>query len=159
MYALLPSYIIHKCVTVNNQNNNLLPTTVDYVPLVTLFLRWSSIDLKLCPQLTTCPECNMPCWPTFPGWYNHLQCDFVGPIATLWGLKAIAKVREWSSKGWPYKKKQTKMIITLLETNSKSTWKWMVGKVVSFSDGPFSGAFAVSFREGSFVKSCWRVFS
>ena len=29
------------------------------------------------------------------------------------------------------------------------TWKWMVGILVSFWDGLFSGAFAVSFREGT----------
>ena len=27
-------------------------------------------------------------------------------------------------------------------------WKWMVGRWISFWDGPISGAFAVSFREG-----------
>ena len=37
---------------------------------------------------------------------------------------------------WPY-------------TNSKSTWKWMVGILVSLWDDLFSGAFAASFREGN----------
>ena len=38
---------------------------------------------------------------------------------------------------------------TFPETKSKSTRKWMVGILVSFWDGPFSGAMAVSFREGT----------
>ena len=64
----------------------------------------------------------------------------------------------------------TDRAFSLPETNSKNTWKWMVG-IWSFlfgKPGLFSGAFAVSFREcilllldigvlsGSFQWSCWK---
>ena len=60
-----------------------------------------------------------------------------------WNLGAI-------TISWPHLAILVAMV-TLPETNSKSTWKWMVG-IGSFPFGmAFSGAFAVSFREGTYL--------
>ena len=46
----------------------------------------------------------------------------------------------------------TVAMVTLRETNSKITWKWMVGiRAFPFGMACFSGAFAVSFREGTYL--------
>ncbi len=57
------------------------------------------------------------------------------------------------------------LFITLPETNSKRPWKWANSQkeTKKYSNHPFSGAFAVSFREGSLNKfrctfSFWLVF-
>ncbi len=42
-------------------------------------------------------------------------------------------------------------MVTLPETNSSHQKNWVWNTILSFWDGPFSGAFAVSFREGN----CW----
>ncbi len=60
--------------------------------------------------------------------------------------KAWPGMNTW--KGWNGMERQNSFgMATLPETNSKRPWKWMVGSLVSFWDGLFSGAFAVSFRE------------
>ena len=41
---------------------------------------------------------------------------------------------------WSMENHAMEIVDTLPETNSKSTWKWMVGKLLSFWDGLFSGA-------------------
>ena len=79
-------------------------------------------------------------WKVFQG-----ENGFRSP-ETIHPERGVSKHRPKSTKSWGVSKSHGSCIgeCTLPETNSRSTWKWMVGRWLSFWETLFSGAMLVS---------------